>query len=518
MSKPFLLLLFCLSVLTAASQRVYFVYLQTDNDQPFFVRMGDKTYSSSASGYVILSRLRDTVYRFSVGFPQDKWPEQYFTVSVDKKDHGYQLKNFGEKGWGLFDWQTLGIQMAEARGATGAVNVPEPGNGFTDILAVVAGDSSLKAKSQVPVVEVKKEAAVQAVSKEEVQAPASNPPPVKSVTVIDNRKQDPPVVKQDTMTKTSPALVSGVKKDEPKTVAAKKSVVTDNQKQEPPVGKAEPVVNTSAPIAGDVKKEEPKVVPDGKATAVTSQKTDPVEVKDTLAALANEQPANETKGHGKLTPEASDIPGRKADANVPVKNGEEVSPVNTDTKPAATNYKPSKVTKRSESSTTEGFGLVFIDDDLHGNRDTIRLVIPNPKPVVERKESPKEEKKFLDITAQATAPVTKTDSVQQKPVAAVSGACAGVAAEADFFKLRKNMAAAEGDDEMIGEARKYFKEKCFSSAQIKNLSALFLTDEGKYKFFDAAYGYTTDAANFEALQSELKDDYYIKRFRAMLRQ
>jgi hypothetical protein len=83
--------------------------------------------------------------------------------------------------------------------------------------------------------------------------------------------------------------------------------------------------------------------------------------------------------------------------------------------------------------------------------------------------------------------------------------------------LRKTMAATETDDDMLDEARKYFKTKCFTTVQIKNLGALFLSDAGKYKFFDQAYSYVSDTENFASLQSELKEEYYINRFKAMLR-
>jgi hypothetical protein len=78
------------------------------------------------------------------------------------------------------------------------------------------------------------------------------------------------------------------------------------------------------------------------------------------------------------------------------------------------------------------------------------------------------------------------------------------------------MAAAEGDDDMISQAKKYFKLKCFSVPQIKNLGALFLNDESKYNFFDAAYKYATDKTAFATLETELKDPYFINRFKAML--
>ena len=52
---------------------------------------------------------------------------------------------------------------------------------------------------------------------------------------------------------------------------------------------------------------------------------------------------------------------------------------------------------------------------------------------------------------------------------------------------------------------------------MKNLSTLFLTDEGKYKFFDAAYQLRIRPAKFRVPSAELKDEYYINRFKAMLR-
>ena len=79
------------------------------------------------------------------------------------------------------------------------------------------------------------------------------------------------------------------------------------------------------------------------------------------------------------------------------------------------------------------------------------------------------------------------------------------------------MVAETDDDDMVDEARKYFKLKCFTTSQIKNLGVLFLDDLGKYKFFDMAYFFVSDIENFSTLQSELKNEYYINRFKSMLR-
>ena len=99
----------------------------------------------------------------------------------------------------------------------------------------------------------------------------------------------------------------------------------------------------------------------------------------------------------------------------------------------------------------------------------------------------------------------------------VNVACRQDATEKDFFAVRKKMAATDDADEMVAVARKAAKEKCFTSEQVSNLAVLLLDDAGSYNFLDALYPYTSDQPNFKKLADLLKDDYYIKRFNAMLK-
>src|SRR6266705_1571223 len=92
--------LFAMVAFTTSAQKVYFIYLQSETSQPFVVKMDEKIYSSTASGYLILSKLRDSLYNFSIGFPQNKLPGQNFSIAIRRKDYGYLVKNFAEKGWG----------------------------------------------------------------------------------------------------------------------------------------------------------------------------------------------------------------------------------------------------------------------------------------------------------------------------------------------------------------------------------------------------------------------------------
>lgn len=419
MNKLILCLFFAATSLTLSAQKVYFVYIQSESGQPFYARVGGKVHSSTPSGYLILSKLIDSAYAVTIGFPRDKWPEANFSIVVGRKDHGYLLKNFAEKGWGLYNLQTMAILMPEAAGGkTGSQAAVEnkDASDFTSRLSRAADDPSLKEKPPVPAVPEKK------------TEPVAE---VKTEKVIEETKP------QET------AVVPTEKKAEPQPEEKKETVII-----------------------------QPVAIP-----------ADTVRIAETPA----EKPAEMI------------------------------------TTSAPPEYQPSVVTRRSESSTTEGFGLVFVDTYPNGDSDTIRLLIPNPKPVVPTvSEAPREEKKMLDIPVEVkkteeplAATVLPADTIAAKTPAV--SRCTEAAADADFYKLRKQMAAVESDDDMISEAKKYFREKCFATAQVKNLSTLFLSDEGKYKFFDAAYNFVTDAANFPSLQSELKEEYYINRFRAMLR-
>jgi len=497
--KRFILVLLLAGLsFSAFSQKVYFLYLQTEPAQPFFVKMNGKVHSSSVSGYMILSRLMDSTYTLTVGFNRQGIQEQVFTVKMGAKDHGFLLKDFGEKGWGLFDLQQLSVQYSESAVIKPVVIQTEPAKDvspFTDLLAKATGDPSLRDKPPAPKVEEKpvlkpevtatpapQVLPAQPVVADETKVAVVTPVVEKEKAAIEKKPETPPVKIEAVAVKADPVLVN-----------------KEEQKREPAPPAKEPEIRIAAVI--DTIQKKPEVVEPAKA-----------EVKE---------------------PEVQIKPTPK-----------EVPPLN-ETDNGTTAIKRSVVTKRSESSTTEGFGLVFMDTWEGGRIDTIRLLIPNPKQVVALiKETPKQDMKFLDIQASAGKPAEKTPVVEEKPKQTepgnpstnvkveekpvvpadkpadkpvATGTCADTATEADFFALRKSMAASEGDDEMIIQAKKYFKQKCFTAAQLKNLSALFLNDEAKYNFFDAAYKYTTDKAAFATLESELKDPYFINRFKAIIR-
>jgi Domain of unknown function (DUF4476) len=376
MKKMLQLALILFISVAARAQQNYFVYVQTDNKQPFYIKMKDKIMSSSTAGYLVIPKLTTGTYAFTVGFPKDQWVQQSFNIVIGTNDAGYLLKNFGDKGWGLYNIQTMEISMNGAAPSSPTKTASDNDDVFATTLSGVA-NTNLSVKKEV----------------------------------------------------------------------------------------------TPAPV-----------------------KEEPIAVKEPV-----------TKEVEKIT--------------------------------------PNRIQKIQTFNDDDGKTIVYTDKS-NNKIDTIRIFIPiENAPVVEEpviiknvetvKAEPVKDKKFLDIDMQSAnekvaekkEPIKKEDPTpiiepvvtREKPVLTFNSDCKANATEDDFFKTRKKMVAEDSDDAMVEAARKQFKQKCYSVEQIKNLCLLFLNDAAKYKFFDAVYPYTSDTQNFAGLEALLKDEYYIKRFKSMIR-
>jgi len=428
------------------AQKVYFVYLQSENQQRFFVRIDEKIFNSSESGYLILSNLKNGSYPLRIGLPGKDVPDLVYTIDVDNKDQGYLLKDFGEKGWGLFSWQTMQVLMPE----TGKVEEnmvkmePREVSSFTKLLAKAADDSTLMEKP-----------------------------------VVVSAVEDKPVLVQE-------KKATGEEKPSDSVSMAMQPVDLPEKKD------PEPAVNSGNPVTTESLK--------NKEIATNN---DSVSRDASLSKQEEFLPETDSS--------AASVNISKEDTSEVLKNAveQQAPPVKLPVGIEGT-YKKSTVKLHSESSTTEGIGLVFNDIYPDGTTETIRIMIPvKPGSIVEKEE-----------TKENAAKMISQDSVEKKTGAMQPvkvNECAAIAGEEDFFRLRRKMAAETSDENMIDQARKDFKTRCYSTEQIRNLAALFLNDSGKYHFFDEAYNHVSDPVHFGELASALKDDYYINRFKAMLR-
>lgn len=454
MKKILLLVVVCCALMGAQAQRVYFMYLQTDNKSPFYLKTGDKVYSSTASGYLIVPRLVDSTYNVVIG--KSGATEARFTIPINGKDKGFLLRESSQK-LSLFDLQTMAIIEASTSGSA-PVSYTERTDRFTTLLSQAADDPSL----------------LQMV----VYTPAEKKP--------DPKPAEPIVAVMETT-------------EAPKQTTAR---------QEPPV----PVKDTQTTVA---------------------QSPQQTIVADTVVALAEKEPVKQQEAAVAKTEVVKEEPVQTI-AKEPA--GEEVV------------YKRSIVTRRAESSTSEGFGLVFTDN-VDGVIDTIRLVIPNPKTIFQTgaEEVVKEDKRFLEMQKEATKkkPEPKQEIQKETGKKRISlfgkkennkeenedvkvpepkkeatvkkeEGCRSNASDNDVARLRRNMVGKSSEEDMIGEGQKYFKSKCFTTQQIKGLSSLLLTSAGRYLFFEAAYNQVSDKENFSTLQNELWDRNDINRFKALM--
>lgn len=125
------------------AQQNHFVYIQADNKQPFYVRQDKNVYSSTASGYLVLAKLKSGSYDLVFGFPKNEWPEQNIHCTVEDKDLGYILKNFGDKGWGLFNLQSLNVLMANENKKNDVAKEVRT-DAFSNMLSTVVNDPTIK--------------------------------------------------------------------------------------------------------------------------------------------------------------------------------------------------------------------------------------------------------------------------------------------------------------------------------------------------------------------------------------
>jgi hypothetical protein len=343
----------------SSAQQTHFVYIQTENKQLFYVKLNEKIFSSTSSGYVILPKLTDGSYKLNIGFPKNEWPVQNIDVVVKERDAGFLLKNFDTKGWGLFNLQTLEMLMASAKNEADSNS---KSNMFSSTLAVVTNTS--------PVGE-----------KENGQAILMTLPADSS--------------KKEIKTVITPAL----------------EIKTVNQ------------LNT-------------ELTNSGRSIVYRIVNDNSIDTVSLLIAYTSSLPDNPA-----LT--------------IPVKQ-------------------------------------------------------------LEEQVKPKAEKPL--ITDVRITDKTIPSDMEKKPVIVVNNPlCRSLASKDDLVKLQKKLALEKDEENKIAIARKSFNVKCFSVNQVKLLGESLKNDKARYQLFDAAYEHMSDPEAFAELQSQLADEYYITRFKAMLR-
>lgn len=168
----------------------------------------------------------------------------------------------------------------------------------------------------------------------------------------------------------------------------------------------------------------------------------------------------------------------------------------------------------------------FTDPD---NKDQkIKIFIPQSKSAVQpEKQIEKVEQK---VAEKKEAVKEKVSEVKEEPKAVVvsfsglkklkfsAGNCKQTATDADFLVLRKAMSEQLADADMIKVAAAPMKEKCFTTSQVKYLSAMFLSEVQKLNFFKANVQNVSDPQNYYSLIAELESDTQKAAFEQLFEQ
>lgn len=426
--------------------------------------------SSSATGFVIIPKLQAGTHQFTIGFPKNQWPEYEFQVEVKSSDRGFTLKNFEDKGWGLFDLQTLEVIMGKKIDPPKVQAVPETpksNDPFAVILASAVGDQGIR---ETALVAMKFDKPAPVAAKITPSPPVAKAETVPSPQVKTDATPAPPSVKTGDLNKpvqTETAKLPTI--DESKTIARQEELKQAEKKTEDSTVVAR---NTTPPktVEPDTK---PVVVP----PPVVKTAEPPVKKEEVKAA-----PAFESE------PVMATIP--------PQVKPDSVGAAKTAAKPAEQkNVYPlyRQIRKISEIRSWKTTELIFIDV-VGSVTDTITVIIDDGVA-----EEPKPE-----LTAAKGPAPNRQD-------------CKEIATEKDMLNLRKKVLRQKTEEEMLNLTMKDIRSKCYSVDMLQNTSYVFVTDKMRYSLLEQAYPFVYDPANYSKLERLLTTDEYISRFRDLIK-
>jgi hypothetical protein len=94
--------------------------------------------------------------------------------------------------------------------------------------------------------------------------------------------------------------------------------------------------------------------------------------------------------------------------------------------------------------------------------------------------------------------------------------CKTMLEESELEKVKRKVVSQQSIDAMVTVIKKAIYQKCITTQQVKTLSGLFLSDEGRYTLFDALYEQVYDYGLYPSLEKQIIDPYFKKRFQAMI--
>ncbi|PUZ27916.1 hypothetical protein DCC81_00020 [Chitinophaga parva] len=530
LKKSLFALLLLVSTAAWAGDEHHFIYIQSEKGELFYVRYKGKVLSASAKGYVIVPELPKGTADLVVGFPKNEIPEKHFSITLTgTRDEGFVIKHTSAQEIALFNLQTYTLLKpvaaetaaapeaapATAPAETAAVPAqPVPAdasaammsnvkkdldstfannkdvaiaapqstapavapatpptttpaapakqpNKFASALDKVAGDDR-PADMDEPAPTPASAAPAAATTAEAAAAPAGAIPAPKK-----GKKPAKATAADDVLTPEEQAYLKDVMADEQKTAAeadvvAAAPVVIDNTQQTIPQPVAQPA--TAQPVAESAV---PAPSADSAATAYTENAAAPVASRKKKKHATGDEP--QFIDFGTTAPAAAATTAAAA-------------PVEDAPKPSR------KKKKRSEeSAVADSVGNLHSDEWVTVNKQTAATE-----------------------AATTAAPVSSAKT-------SLNSDCQQMLNNDSFKKLMRRVSSQGNESNMVETFNRNIRNTCLSTEQIRAFAQLIDTDEYRYRLLETAYLHTYETGKFVGLQDLLKDDYYRKRFNAMLR-
>lgn len=527
-----------------AQEQQYFVYIQNEKPQPFYVKYNGKVLSSSDRGYIIIAELPAGTTPITVGFPKNEAPEQQFQVKLGKNDQGYLLKQTDEKNFALYNLQTFSVTKANtaekapeqpvaAAGGEMAAALTDTNTTPAAPVATETPAATADTTGQAMMAALRKDLDTALGGKAEITTTGKAAPPKKAgnkfaetldKVVHDDRPEEiaveaPPAAAPAAAAATGAVVdASGVVlTPEPKKNRRKRkqerAALTDEEQallkqvmdDEHKAAQADSAATADAPAA-------PTETP--AAPVNTEATTQPVAaaetpVTDTAAVVVNEETpkkARKAKKKKSSDPEfiefMDDSTGQRS--SVPA--------TETAAAPPAAKESAAEVAAPAANAAAPA-----ITDASAVTLETPKVSKKKKRKLAELADAEERPNNIVTDSVDYSAPVRKEKAAKEEGVKMINSDCANTMDETAFRKLLRKFVSAKDDDGMIATFQRNTRGYCLETAQVKRLAQLVGTDEYRYRLLDMAYPKVYDSEKFADLGSLLIDNYYQSRFKAMLR-
>lgn len=480
-------LLFGIALRAQNEQRQhYYVYIQSEKGQPFYVKHNGQVLSSSERGYLILPKLSNGTTPITVGFPKNEAPEQHFDLKVGAKDQGFLLKKATANAYTLYNLQTF----RELK---------------SDNLLLAAGETRQEAEQEVAeVTDTAKETLTK--MQGDLESALGS-----SATITGPKK--PAKNGNSFASALDKVVVSGDDREEvvEEAPAPPKATVKKPMKEVQEKLERAPLTDEEKAILAQVMAEESRTAASEAAAADVAK-----------AADAAEERRNRHKRKKENSPDFIDFQEEGKPAAAATAPAEVPAAVEEPSTPRKKRRKEEKEVRTGEIVTdTSGYGVAIYEqsEETAAKKKRRRnATADDATPVA-----------AADATEAAAAPVSspkrkkRTETIaeneEDKPAASkrlINTDCGNIMDDGTFKKLLRKFVSSSTDDGMLDVFRRQTRNYCMETAQVKTLAQLVVGEDARYRLLDMAYSKTYDTEKYGSLESVLTDNYYKGRFKAML--